>query len=791
MIFINIFNKYHSKAVHTTAILVIFLCLFLLFPIHSAQGSNLSAVVNTQLGFIPEEDVEIHPSKPIIYMLDLKGQKVHAFNYITRKISTVTLNINPIRMAIHNNKLYVTLSLMGEDPPRDAKLNGQVAVIDLNTFTLQQKFFVDTDPYDIQIDNMGYMYISPRSDVVSTIKSYSTQTGLKAGESTTIYVRTKSIIEMHPDGDKIYVTDPSVNKGLGHQDYLASMYFNILSLDNGLMTLSYARPNKSKLVQDYFHSYSLLEEKRLSLSRITEISPDGDYLFSRTGEVMDARLNHVFSLPRQFTDIAFDPDNQRFFTSDVRVSGFWGVTVYAYKPADIDQKFTPKSFILLGKYYERIQNLFYQNENLIALTSKYQGATPVYSVSQVPLSTVQAQPVLGYGGSPEDSSSAIGLNFAPNASLLDPNLPVIYLTDPVRKRLVSVNYKTGTTESIRFDLPPEQLTYKDQKLYVTLLPKQFDGIKVHQDQETMLNGKIGVIDTINFTLIEERPLDMTPFDVVIDRDGYFLITPGINEGLNGSPNLSIFDPVTFARSDYDKDYIPWGQRKVALNSGINRVYTKDIYGLAYYDIVNGAIAKQKSVRDKVGVFEDLIISPDGEYLLKVPNQVYDRELNLIQTLPEYMFTDAAFDPQNNRVYTADITQRSITVHESQALRQGMFAGIGKIPARGSVFDLYYNDRELITLQMLEGKYFCEVIPITADGQLIPLHNIPQTLEVLESSIPNNAVEVPVNTKITFRLNQDWSEGNPIYYRIESDSTPYFTSEYKYDGNQYIIDIQNC
>jgi putative cell wall-binding protein len=766
------------------------ICLVFLVPAKDMLGSTGPDIPGTALSFTPNE-VEINPEQPVIYLLDVNNRSVHAFNYQTKKMAVVNLNYKPRKMTLAGGKLYVTLSLMGENPDRNATPSGQVAVIDLASFTLQKRLPVQIDPYDIAVAQ-GFMFISPNSVQMSnSIFAYSAETGLKAGQDEASpylpYFLEQARLEIAPSGDRLYVINPAIiNSFMSPADNVA-MYIDTYVLKNGIIYFANTQYDSDQNIQSYQADQNLTAHDPFQLSQTMKISPDGKYLFNRTGVVFDAEPAYVTALPKQFTDLAFDLANHRLFTADAdQPAAYWGVTVYDYNLNSVDQKFKPRGFIPLGKANESIKNLFYRDGSLITIIKNFSSMSPSYRVCVLPVAAMLPQPVFGEASSASPAAGAMGLDFTPAAVLPDPEQPVIYFSDYLGKRVLALNYQTGKLTGVSFDLFPKNLTINQKKLYVSLLPEEFDGYS--NDSAGLATGKIGVIDTQNMKQIQAVTLDMVPWDMVIDQDGYLIVTPAVDQGQNPKPNLNIFDAATLARTDADPDYV-LAQKTLALSPVANRLYAKDNYSFTYYDLVGGKINAQKTTTFYTDFFRDLRVSPDGQYVVKAPNQILDKDLNLLKTMKDWSFADIAFG-EDGRFYTADILTKTITVHQKQELTGDTFAGIGQIATRGFVHKLFRKGNSLVTIQKGEGGYFCEVIPLPAENELLPVHPVPDTVEILGSSLPAGATNVPVNVEIALKLNQTGSPATGITFRVKKNSYVNFDGDFHYDGDQLLLKLAN-
>ncbi|NLI92396.1 MAG: hypothetical protein GX434_09415 [Peptococcaceae bacterium] len=124
----------------------------------------------------------------------------------------------------------------------------------------------------------------------------------------------------------------------------------------------------------------------------------------------------------------------------------------------------------------------------------------------------------------DTSKIILSLDFAPSDALMDPTLPVIYLTDGSHNRVVAVNYETGTQSMLAFNLRPEHLTYANGELFVTLLktPHQYYN-------PATLSGEIAIINPKTWTVTDQFTVATDPYSIAVDRQGFIYITPGSNQ----------------------------------------------------------------------------------------------------------------------------------------------------------------------------------------------------------------------------------------------------------------------
>ena len=96
------------------------------------------------------------------------------------------------RLDLKNNRLYITQLKMSHTS-YGSNFVGAIAVVDTNSFTLSDTIDINTDPYDIAVDDQGYIFISPGSGQWGNLKVYSFKDKKEQNQSsgaTSIYERT-------------------------------------------------------------------------------------------------------------------------------------------------------------------------------------------------------------------------------------------------------------------------------------------------------------------------------------------------------------------------------------------------------------------------------------------------------------------------------------------------------------------------------------------------------------------------------------------------------------------------
>jgi putative cell wall-binding protein len=231
-------------------------------------------------------DTAMDPTKPVIYLLSDDDNSVKMYNYNTKELKSIKLNTRPEQLYVENNKIYITLVHQLHDSYWwDEDQTGEIGIVNADTFKLEKTIMIGLDPFDIVADKNGYIYVSGGSGQWTYIKSYSSQTG---AEVSSAGIRQQSYLEMHPTQTKVYAIDTDSSPRDIRQ------YF----ISNGKFTGSQDSP--------YHGDYDLGEYMK--------ISPDGRYLFNDYGNVFTGNLSYAATLEVPFNDLAFDLDENRFFS---------------------------------------------------------------------------------------------------------------------------------------------------------------------------------------------------------------------------------------------------------------------------------------------------------------------------------------------------------------------------------------------------------------------------------------------------------------------------------------------
>ncbi|WP_185959506.1 S-layer homology domain-containing protein [Planococcus salinarum] len=275
-------------------------------------------------------DVVKEPGQPVLHLIDGLTNSLVSINYETYETKTAKLPYDAEKLAYANGKVYVTQHKQGHIYySGDAIQSGAYAIFDAETLDMIKLWNIALDPYDIEADDLGRVYISGGSNQWTSVISYDSNTGAIVSEQG-IYMST--LIKLTPDQQRLMaITTTSSPR---------NVYY--YSISEGKL-----QPGTK---WGYHGDYSMTTDIFLT--------PDGKYMVNGTGNVFSQRaLSHVGTLDRQFTSVAVDTVYGELYTAN----GTNLITAYGYP--DLGAMYQMVS-------YGDIQHMFYdeQSDQLIALT---------------------------------------------------------------------------------------------------------------------------------------------------------------------------------------------------------------------------------------------------------------------------------------------------------------------------------------------------------------------------------------------------------------------------------------
>lgn len=708
-------NNSIIKRILTT--LTIFLVAFQLslvsIPVANANdNSNIPLTPILNLNF-PFSKAILNPNKPILYLIDSDlNKRVYAVNYATKAISSLNFDGIPIKMAVENGELFVALQKSNIDPLIDVSATGSIEIINTATFTITDEIQLDYVPNDMVV-NKDSIYIVPYNKADHSLLTYSRQTKQKIASGAEI--DSKSQLIFNPKMNRLY-------------SFIETSTVKVSSYD---VSANGVRSN----------NFSQLFNDVTNLPKDMFISADGEYLFTTDCVVMDANLNPVTSLPNALASIAFNSATNDFYVADRQDTRLVKAYNYDYNNPYGFRTFKQNTTFSAHGY---VRHVFYQNGQLIVLTAGDNGM--VVETGSVGTSPLPFQP--------DPLSPVIPINFKPTDSLIDPNRPVIYLTDNTNRRIYAVNYKTKVISFLQFDLPPEKMAFDNNELYVTLMQRGNQN-SLQQDS----SGTVAIIDANNFSLTKKIPLSSVPDDIAVDG-GYLYLVAYTSQGIeitSYSPSTGqIVDKTTqnsevyLSNASVLNSHLYYPTERMLDSQGFAQLlisndklymveedlYTRSIINVYDYNINNGVLgpaqdlmSRNEQNSDILLLSDDFRLSPDGQYLFNGIGNIFDKDLNYLTRL-DAPFTDVAFDPIYHRFYTSNTRRddkpfpRTSSVYDNTLNSTGSFTKVDTLSFLSREVDyMAYQDRNILTVSKndfpnyFDNQYFIQVIPVANKIQL--------------------------------------------------------------------------
>ncbi|WP_410984366.1 hypothetical protein [Bacillus cereus] len=287
--------------------LIMVLIVLFTIGLHDSIGRVQADSVQTpiHLGFEPH-DTAIDPKKSVIYMTKFGSKTLYAVNFTTGAVRTLALPSSAERLELYDGKLYVTQHKMSHDWYNFGAQSGAIAEIDTQEFKLSHVMDVNIDPYDIAIDDNGYIYISPGSGQWSHMKVYSLRDKVEIPNLQYTQMRAQSYIYYNSETSKVY----SISTDTSPRDVEA------FEVKDGMIKNKYDSP--------YHGDYEL--------EPYAKISSDGLHMYNNSGVVFDLTtfksgdMHFSFDLGEDYNDYAFSLKDQLTFAASVD----GGIDVYKY-----------------------------------------------------------------------------------------------------------------------------------------------------------------------------------------------------------------------------------------------------------------------------------------------------------------------------------------------------------------------------------------------------------------------------------------------------------------------------
>lgn len=636
-----------------TAVLVCFMLVFTQFNLVSASTNTETIALN----FKPLTSL-MDPAQPLVYLTSLDQNLLYAVNLQTKEIKTLSFLLKPEQLAYDNKQLFVTFSVGNHQ----SGSTGKVVVINTDTFKQVDEFNVNVDPFGITVKD-GYIYISPNSGGNAGFTNYSLAT---KEPHTNGGVYANSALAVNPKISRIYTIEQGSSTYPRSLDVYQGSLVNYLTGPQA--RVPYIKHDLSSGIDVPFLPFS---EYRL------KVSPDGQYVFDSSGQLMDANLNLVTKLGYMLNDVAFDPDSNNFYVAEENVIKAYG------KDYQMNTGFVSFNNYTVLHTLGTIKDLYFRNSQLIALTKTGSGQDQL-EVLTAPAAYVSSLEYNDYHNIP--------LDFTPTAILYDPNQPLIYLTDENNHKLYSVNYKTHEVKILAFSAQPEKLALVNNKLYVTLFKAP------HEDNnlKTPPPGQVEIINTDTFTISAEIQLETDPLDIAVSNDGYIYILGGVK---NTAKISSYSETTKQLVATFSQDYNS-GFYSLAINPLTNQLYTNGYFGASKIISVNhGQFGTSSFLAEST--LNNVTISPDGQYIMG-GGVVRDHNLKELGRIPD--MTGVAFDLTNHRFFV-QTSETNIDVYDYDALKSQSLKKLSSLTSTDTIRAINFQNGELISISKNINKSF--------------------------------------------------------------------------------------
>lgn len=628
---------------------------------------NTSSPIIT-IDFSPTDAV-IDPTQPVIYFTDSVHRRVVALNYLTGTQKTLSLNLQPERLTFANGELFVTLLKSGHKWYTDAPLEGAVAIVDPQSLTLTDQFNVETDPYSIAVDQKGYIYITPGSNQHSPMLVYSRTTKEKVTTSSTI--RAWSLAMLKPGTDKLYLTSTN---SLPPDTVNPDTY----NPENSIKTLEVYRLVNQQLQ----HDQSFMADYD-HISTPMRFSPDGQFLFNGSGEVLDPDFNYVTFI-NPFSDIAFDPASKAFYTSSKLNNTIQEYMFNNQNPDGLDKLEAKESYQSTGQ----VVYLFYQAAQLVAVSKNNAGG---FFVETIPVLERDAYTPNSY------QKEIIPLNFTPTQTILDPQKTVLYMSDMVNNKVYALNYQSQEIKSVQLEYPPERMAYENGELYVTL----HKGGTISYGPNVPGSIQILMADTLQ--LVDHLDLPFDPSEIVV-KDGIIIVIPNVK----ANESVTCYSRETKEVISTGSMFL--GSNLAQLHPTLSRIYTVSAdpksspHGMYYFGLENGKLGNlirwPNSNHSLYDSDKNFRISPDGKLIFNGNGEVFDQELNHVASLGQ-KFNDFTFSPDSRRIYASDAENPILHIYDTN--KSNLFSEVGAFTTLGKPQTVFSRDNRLITISNNEHR----------------------------------------------------------------------------------------
>lgn len=732
------------------------------------------------LRFVPM-DTAMDQDRDAVYMTETGGYKLQRIDLSTGEKSEIYFPYKAERLTVKNGKIYVTLPHGKHDPFDFSGGSGFIAVVDASTFTLDKMFYVQPDPYDVEADSAGRVYIASGSGQWSFISVYNSETGEQICTNYNFYNR--GLLDYNAEHNKLYAINETST----------TSYITAYEITNGSITKCY------ESAYDSSHA----------MSNYMKISPDGKYIFNGSGNIFASAptwtgdMVYVGNIDLTFDSICFDLNKNEFYIENDHGMYICDYNTFKVKAAqganDLYKGVYCNSshFVTLmstsgGKYYlvlddktpglsstgvtlspENITILKGETETLTANTiPKYAtDQNMTWTSSNEGAVTVSNGVITGVGGGTavitvttedggftdtcninviayEEYNPFSGLWFTPLDTAIDPDRNYIYMTETEGNKLYRIDLGSGKIDYIKFPYNAERFTLKNGKIYVTL-PNTVHSIQGNG------SGFIGVVDASTFSIDKIIYVVPDPYDIEADDSGRVYI--GSGSGQNSI--LTVYDTESGQQIDSIDSY--WYQNLMDFNPVYNKLYfvptqQSPIYPIAY-EISDGMIAARYSwPASDHSISSYIKVSPDGKYLFSGSGNVFTCAPQQTGDMVYAGKTDApynsiCFDVSKDQFFIANDTRMYICDYNT-------FKVIATFDSKDYYKGVYRNNNIFVSLMMTDGgKYYLALDYTAPHFDVKGVHLSESDVSIIKGD--TETITATISPKYATNQNITWKSSN--------------------------------
>lgn len=382
------------------------------------------------------------------------------------------------------------------------------------------------------------------------------------------------------------------------------------------------------------------------------------------------------------------------------------------------------------------------------------------------------------------AEKTIRLAFTPFDVEVDPEQPVVYMTDLGSKKIYSVNIEKGTIKSLELPYAAERMTLSGQKLYVTQMKRSHSKYNFGP-----YDGGIAVIDKSNFQLEGVKDVDIDPYDIAVDKKGYIFITPGSGQ----HSNLKVYNLMDWEEVKSTSHTYVHARSTIYFNENNSKVYMIDSdispRDIRAAETNNGVLINSydSPYHGDYTMLKTAKITPDGQAIYNYKNayalnslQSGDLVMNLQFDRP---YTDFAFSLKDHLTFGAN-GNGGIDVYPYNETNYLYTLRADKI-----VKQLFFKEGLIAIEEDVKGNSSLSYYKDATSEKLKSISQFFRTAtSIKDVSFENEATEIPIDSSFVLNFTQGITKINKDAISL-SDGNKEATIAVTAKENQLVIQPQ--